>query len=222
MILSRNLSEAFNAQVNAEMWSSNLYLSMSVYFQKAGLNGFAHWMKKQAAEELEHAHKLIDYALDRGGDITIGQINVVPTGWGNPLEVFEHVYKHECYVSELIDKLVDIAEAEELEHAHKLIDYALDRGGDITIGQINVVPTGWGNPLEVFEHVYKHECYVSELIDKLVDIAEADKDHASRDFLFWFVREQVEEESTAKEIVDQLKNYGECHYAIMDHRLGKR
>ena len=74
MILSRNLSEAFNAQVNAEMWSSNLYLSMSVYFQKAGLNGFAHWMKKQAAEELEHAHKLIDYALDRGGDITIGQI----------------------------------------------------------------------------------------------------------------------------------------------------
>lgn len=70
MILSRNLSEAFNAQVNAEMWSSNLYLSMSVYFQKAGLNGFAHWMKKQAAEELEHAHKLIDYALDRGGDIT--------------------------------------------------------------------------------------------------------------------------------------------------------
>ena len=160
MILSRNLSEAFNAQVNAEMWSSNLYLSMSVYFQKAGLNGFAHWMKKQAAEELEHAHKLIDYALDRGGDITIGQINVVPTGWGNPLEVFEHVYKHECYVS--------------------------------------------------------------ELIDKLVDIAEADKDHASRDFLFWFVREQVEEESTAKEIVDQLKNYGECHYAIMDQRLGKR
>ena len=76
MILSRNLSEAFNAQVNAEMWSSNLYLSMSVYFQKAGLNGFAHWMKKQAAEELEHAHKLIDYALDRGGDITIGQIRL--------------------------------------------------------------------------------------------------------------------------------------------------
>ena len=118
MILSRNLSEAFNAQVNAEMWSSNLYLSMSVYFQKAGLNGFAHWMKKQAAEELEHAHKLIDYALDRGGDITIGQINVVPTGWGNPLEVFEHVYKHECYVSELIDKLVDIAEADK-DHASR-------------------------------------------------------------------------------------------------------
>ena len=76
--------------------------------------------------------------------------------------------------------------------------------------------------MEVFEHVYKHECYVSELIDKMVEIAEADKDNASRDFLFGFVREQVEEESTAKSIVDQLKHYGECHYGIMDHKLGKR
>lgn len=160
MILSRKLAEAFNAQVNAEMWSSNLYLSMSVYFQKTGMTGFAHWMKKQAEEEMEHAHKMIDFAIDRGGDITIGQINVVPTAWGNPLEVFEHVYKHETYVSELIDKMVDIAEEE--------------------------------------------------------------KDHASRDFLFGFVREQVEEESTAKTIVEQMKHYGECHYAIMDHQLGKR
>lgn len=47
MILSKKLSEAFNAQVNAEMWSSNLYLSMSVHFQKLGLNGFAHWMKSK-------------------------------------------------------------------------------------------------------------------------------------------------------------------------------
>ena len=60
MILSKKLSEAFNAQVNAEMWSSNLYLSMSVHFQKLGLNGFAHWMKKQAEEEMGHAHKMID------------------------------------------------------------------------------------------------------------------------------------------------------------------
>ena len=160
MILSKKLSEAFNAQVNAEMWSSNLYLSMSVHFQKLGLNGFAHRMKKQAEEEMGHAHKMIDFTIDRGGDITIGQINVVPTAWGSVTELFEHVYKHECYVS--------------------------------------------------------------ELIDKMVDIAEEDKDHASRDFLFGFVREQVEEESTAKEIVEQLKNYGECHVGILDHRLGKR
>ena len=111
---------------------------------------------------------------------------------------------------------------EELEHGHIIIDFTIDRGGDITIGQINVVPTAWGSVTELFEHVYKHECYVSELIDKMVDIAEEDKDHASRDFLFGFVREQVEEESTAKEIVEQLENYGECHVGILDHRLGKR
>lgn len=160
MKLSKNLSEAFNAQVNAEMWSSNLYLSMAVYFKKQGLNGFAHWMQKQADEELEHAHDMIDFCLDRGGNIEIQQVNVVPSGWGSALEVFEHVYKHETYVS--------------------------------------------------------------ELIDKMVDIAESDKDHAAKDFLYKYVREQVEEESTAKSIVDQLKNYGECHLGIMDHKLGKR
>ena len=111
---------------------------------------------------------------------------------------------------------------EELEHAHDMIDFCLDRGGNIEIQQVNVVPSGWGSALEVFEHVYKHETYVSELIDKMVDIAESDKDHAAKDFLYKYVREQVEEESTAKSIVDQLKNYGECHLGIMDHKLGKR
>ena len=60
------------------------------------------------------------------------------------------------------------------------------------------------------------------LIDDMMNIAEADKDHATRDFLFWFVREQVEEESTAKKILDDLNRYGECHIAIVDHELGKR
>ena len=160
MILSRNLSEAFNAQVNAEMWSSNLYLSMSVYFQKAGLNGFAHWMKKQAAEELEHAHKLIDYALDRGGDITIGQINVVPTAWGSVLEVFEHVYQHECHVSKLIDDLLDVA------------------------------------------------------------IKENDK--AAQNFINKFVDEQVEEESTAQTIVDRIKMMNGHNLIYLDDKLGER
>ena len=146
--------------MNAEMWSSNLYLSMAVYFQDINYSGFAHWMKKQAEEEMEHAHKMIDYAMDRGGKITIGAIDAVPTTWENPLAAFEHVYQHECHVS--------------------------------------------------------------ELIDNLVNIAEADKDHASRDFLFTFVREQVEEESTAKQIVDQIKQYGEHHYALVDHQLAKR
>lgn len=160
MILSKQLAAAFSAQVNAEMWSANLYLSMSVYFKKQGLCGFSHWLCKQAEEEMEHAHKMIEFTLDRGGDITIGAVDAVPASWGSPLEAFEHVYSHEIVVS--------------------------------------------------------------ERIDRMVDLAEADKDHAARAFLFGFVSEQVEEESIAKGIVEELKNYGECHYGIVNRKLGKR
>lgn len=59
MILSRKLSDALNEQILAEMWSSNLYLSMYIHFSQIGLDGCAHWMKKQSQEELEHAYKMI-------------------------------------------------------------------------------------------------------------------------------------------------------------------
>ena len=160
MILSRKLSDALNEQILAEMWSSNLYLSMYIHFSQLGLDGCAHWMKKQSQEELEHAYKMIDYSIQRGGQVKLDQVNVVPTAFGTPLEVFEHVYSHEVHVSELIDKLVDIAHVE--------------------------------------------------------------NDKATQDFLWGFVREQVEEEATAKNIVEKLKLYGEHHVAIMDHHLAKR
>ncbi|HCC52366.1 MAG TPA: ferritin, partial [Porphyromonadaceae bacterium] len=101
MELTEKLSNAFNEQIKAEMWSSNLYLSMGVYFMDMGLNGCAHWMKKQAGEEMEHAHKLIDYSVKRGGKVVIGQIDAVPGEWEGPQAVFEHVYKHEVHVSDL-------------------------------------------------------------------------------------------------------------------------
>lgn len=160
MNLTKKLSDAFNEQINAEMWSSNLYLQMAVYFKDAGLNGCANWMMKQTGEELEHAHKLMDYSIMRGGKVTIGQIDVVPNDWDSPQAVFEHVYKHECHVSELIDRLMDIA------------------------------------------------------------IAENDK--ATQDFLWWFVREQVEEEDSAKSILDKFNVYGVHGLYCIDHELSKR
>ena len=72
------------------------------------------------------------------------------------------------------------------------------------MGAIDTVPQEWESPLAVFEHVYKHECHVSELIDKLVDVAADEKDKASQDFLWGFVREQVEEEATVQGIVDKI------------------
>lgn len=112
MILSRKLSDALNEQINMEMWSSNLYLSMSVHFTQIGLDGFAHWTLKQSQEELEHAYKMIDYSIKRGGQVTIGVVNSVPTAWGEPLEIFQHIYEHEVHVSGSIDKIVDIASEE--------------------------------------------------------------------------------------------------------------
>ena len=103
-----------------------------------------------------------------------------------------------------------------------MADYMIKRGGVPKVDKIDVVPQGWGSPLEVFEHVYKHECHVSELIDNLVRVASAEKDNATQDFLLGFVREQVEEEATAQSIVDKIKKAGEAGLFFMDAKLGER
>ena len=111
-MISEKLQKAINEQITAEMWSANLYMSMCFYLKGEGFDGFAHWLKKQSEEELDHAYQLADYLMKRGGKAMVDKVDVVPTGWGSVLEVFEHVYQHECHVSELIDKLVDVASAE--------------------------------------------------------------------------------------------------------------
>ena len=159
-MISEKLQNAINEQITAEMWSSNLYLAMSFFFEKEGFSGFAHWMKKQSQEEMEHAYAMADYILKRGGTAKVNKIDVVPQNWNSALEVFEHVYQHECHVSALIDKLVTIA----------------------------------------------HE----------------EKDNATQDFLWGFVREQVEEEATAQGIVDKVKKAGETGLFFLDSQLSSR
>ena len=111
---------------------------------------------------------------------------------------------------------------EEKEHALSLVDWVIKRGGEVRLTRIDEVPCGWDNLLEVFKAVYKHECHVSELIDELVDLASVEKDKATQDFLWGFVREQVEEEATASGIVDSLKRAGENNYIVVDRELGSR
>ena len=160
-MISEKLNQAINDQITAEMWSSNLYLSMSFYLQKEGFDGFSTWMRKQSQEELEHAYNLADYIAKRGGQALVGKIDVVPQGGGSVVEVFEHVYQHECHVSELIDELVNVASAE--------------------------------------------------------------KDKASQDFLWGYVREQVEEEATAQGIVEKLKKCSDyAGILYLNDKLGQR
>ncbi|EJW99073.1 ferritin A [gut metagenome] len=79
-----------------------------------------------------------------------------------------------------------------------------------------------GSPLEVFEQVYKHECHASQQVDKLVDMAVDENDKATQDFLWGFVREQVEEETSVLGIVEKLKKAGEAGVLFMDFQLGQR
>lgn len=158
--MTERLQKALNEQITAELWSANLYLSMSWFLLREGYEGFAHWMKKQANEETCHAHCIAQYMISR---------QAIPK----------------------IDK-------------------------------IDVVPQNWGNAREAFEDAYKHECHVSKLIDLLVKVASEEKDNATQDFLWRFVREQVEEEAQTLNIVDKLKRSGDAGLLYLNCQLGKR
>ncbi|MBN1324430.1 MAG: ferritin [Methanotrichaceae archaeon] len=108
-MIDAKMLEALNRQVNAELYSSYLYLSMSAYFESIGLKGFANWMRVQAQEEMMHAIKFYDYIVSRGGKVRLMQIDAPPTEWVSPLKVFEEVYAHEQKVTGLIHSLVDLA-----------------------------------------------------------------------------------------------------------------
>jgi ferritin len=142
-MIAKKMEKALNEQVNAEMYSAYLYLSMESYFKSLNLNGFANWMRVQTQEEMFHAMKMYDFIIERGGRVLLKSIEGPQTKWDSPLATFEAVSKHEQKVTSLINDLVDLAIKE--------------------------------------------------------------KDHATNIFLQWFVNEQVEEESSADELVKQLK-----------------
>lgn len=100
------LQQVINDQISAELWSSNLYLQMSYYLKQRGWQGLAQWMKRHSQEEREHALRMADYMSDRGGQVKLNMINLVPEGWGSVLEIFEHSLSQEKMVSKMIDKIV--------------------------------------------------------------------------------------------------------------------
>ena len=115
-MISNKLQTAIDEQINAEIWSAYLYLSMSAYFERQNLKGFANWMKVQWQEEITHSVKFFDYVHSRGGQVALKPIAAVETDWKNAIEVFEHTLEHEQYVTGLINNLANIA-VEEKDHA---------------------------------------------------------------------------------------------------------
>jgi ferritin len=162
LMVSEKMYEALINQLNAELYSAYLYLSMAAHFQAVNLSGFANWMRVQAQEELLHAMKFYDFINSRGS-----RVRLLP---------------------------------------------------------VEAPPAEWKTPLAAFENVFRHEQKVTGLINDLVNLAVEDRDHATHNFLQWFVTEQVEEESSANEVVQKLKLIGDSAGSLfmLDQELGQR
>ena len=113
MKISKKIEVAINQQINRELYSGYLYLSMSAYFESINLQGFAHWMRVQTQEEEGHAMRLYKYLAERRGRVILNAIEAPEIEWKSPLDVFEHTYKHEQEVTKMIDSLVKLAEQED-------------------------------------------------------------------------------------------------------------
>ena len=111
-MINRKVEEAINEQINAELYSAYIYLSMASWFDSMNLGGMAHWMNLQAKEEVEHALKFADFLMERGGRVIYKAIEGPETEWPSPLEAFRAAYDHEKYVTRRINDLMDIAIAE--------------------------------------------------------------------------------------------------------------
>lgn len=117
-MLKPKVKQAINDQINAEIWSAYMYLSMSTYFTTQGLTGFANWMRIQWQEEISHAMKFFDYMVERGEQPVLKPIAAVPNKWKSPLNVMQETLKHEQHVTALVNNIMDLA-IEEKDHATK-------------------------------------------------------------------------------------------------------
>lgn len=160
--MTTKLYTAMNAQINMELWSAYLYLSMSLHAEKIGRAGIGKWFYLQAKEEQEHARRFQQFMIERDAPVTLQPIEAVPTTW----------------------KCVQ----------------------------------------EMFEQALAHEQKVTQSIHHLVTLAREEKDYAAEERLWWFVREQVEEEATAKGILMdlQLADNDPAALIAIDSRLGCR
>ncbi|WP_456400002.1 ferritin [Mesoaciditoga sp.] len=162
MKLSEKMAEAINKQINEEFYSAYLYLAMASYLESQKLKGAATWMEIQYQEEISHAMKFYAYMNERGARVVLKAIKEPQKEWNSMLEVFEDAYKHEQYITSLINDLANLAMEE--------------------------------------------------------------KDHATLALLQWFINEQVEEEANTSEIVDKINFVKDSPNGLymLDRELGQR
>lgn len=125
-MLNKKLQDALNKQVNAELYSSYLYLSARAYFEQSNLPGFAHWMKLQSQEENTHAMKIFDFILDREGQIELGAIQQPTAKFKSPLEVMQLALEHEKSITGMINRLYELAVKENDYPAQVMLHWFID------------------------------------------------------------------------------------------------
>lgn len=122
-MLNPKVQDALNSQINAELYSEYLYLSMSAYFESQDFKGMAHWMLLQAAEEHQHAMRIFNFVNDRGGRVVLTAIEAPKTEWQSPLEVFQDAYAHEVKISTMINDLMNLVGAERDGAGHDFLEW---------------------------------------------------------------------------------------------------
>lgn len=115
-MISEKMTKALNKQINEELFSSYLYLSMAAYFTAENFDGFAHWMKVQSQEEYSHAMKIISYLNDVEARVELEKIDKPEKEWKSPEDAFKAALKHEKHITQCINDLTDQA-YEEKDHA---------------------------------------------------------------------------------------------------------
>ncbi len=161
-MLPKKVEQAMNDQLQKELQSAYIYLSMSAACESQSLPGCASWLRTQWQEEIAHAMKFYNFVIDRGGEVKLQALAAPPTQFGSPLEVFEAALRNEEAVTASINDLYELVAKE--------------------------------------------------------------RDFASQALLDWFVTEQVEEEATVGQIVDDLKRVGNSGDGLflLDKELGNR
>lgn len=109
-MINEKMEKAFLDQINKELYSEYLYLSMKAYFANLNLKGFVNWMDVQVQEEHAHAMGMFDYVIERGGKVVLEAIEKPCSDWESPLDVFKAVLAHEEFVTSRINALMDVAE----------------------------------------------------------------------------------------------------------------
>lgn len=118
-MIPKKVEKAMNKQMNLEMYSSYIYLSMAAYFDSLNLDGFAHWMRLQAQEEMSHSMKLFDFILERDGTIDLAAVKAPPKAWKTPLAAVREALKHEKLNTTQINDLMNLAFSEK-DHATRI------------------------------------------------------------------------------------------------------